>query len=112
MTWVVCYFLRAAFLLAAHRAFISWESLSRPAGVSPPFFRVDSVTPVRFCFAHRAFAAAESFALVAADILRRPLRGNKLEAIPSIEERRLSRVSTCRRMESASSNSLRDMSIL
>ena len=111
-TRVVCYFLPAAPLLAAHRAFISWESLFRPAGVSPPFFRAASLTPVRFRFAHRAFAAAESFALVVADIPRRSLRGNKLEAIPRIEERRLSRVSICRRMETASSNSLRDMSIL
>jgi hypothetical protein len=61
------FFLPAAFLLAAHRAFISWESLFRPASVSPPFFRAASLTPVRFSFAHRAFAAAESFALVAAD---------------------------------------------
>jgi hypothetical protein len=67
--WVVCYFLPAALLLAAHRAFISWESLFRPAGVSPPFFLLASLTPVRFSFAHRAFAAADSFAFVAADIL-------------------------------------------
>ena len=52
-----------AFLLAAQRAFISSESLFRPAGVSAPFFR-----PEAFCFppafllaAQRAFINWESF---------------------------------------------------
>ena len=51
------------FLLAAQRAFISSESLLRPAGVSAPFFRVEG-----FCFppafllaAQRAFINWESF---------------------------------------------------
>ena len=51
------------FLLAAQRAFISSESLLRPAGVSAPFFRVEA-----FCFppafllaAQRAFISWESF---------------------------------------------------
>jgi hypothetical protein len=39
---------------------MSCESRFRPAGVSPPFFRATLLTPVRFRFAHRAFAAAES----------------------------------------------------
>lgn len=47
---------------------MSCESIFRPAGVIPPFFRADLPTAVRFRFAHRAFAAAESFALVAANI--------------------------------------------
>jgi hypothetical protein len=57
-----CYF-EPAFLLAAQRAFISSESLFRPAGVSAPFFRVEA-----FCFppafllaAQRAFISWESF---------------------------------------------------
>ena len=58
----VAYF-APAFLLAAQRAFISWESLLRPASVSAPFFR-----PEVFCFApafllaaQRAFISWESF---------------------------------------------------
>jgi hypothetical protein len=52
-----------AFLLAAQRAFISCESLLRPAGVSPPFFLwVDAVAVVPFLFAHRALIAAAIFA--------------------------------------------------
>jgi hypothetical protein len=31
-------YLLPPFLLAAHRAFINWESRFRPAGVIPPFF--------------------------------------------------------------------------
>ena len=58
----VAYF-EPAFLLAAQRAFISSESLLRPAGVSAPFFRLEA-----FCFppaflltAQRAFISWESF---------------------------------------------------
>ena len=58
----VAYF-EPAFRLAAQRAFISSESLFRPAGVSAPFFRVEA-----FCFppafllaAQRAFISWESF---------------------------------------------------
>ena len=57
----VAYF--EAFLLAAQRAFISSESLFRPAAVSAPFFRLEA-----FCFppafrlaAQRAFISWESF---------------------------------------------------
>jgi|tagenome__1003787_1003787.scaffolds.fasta_scaffold20725180_1 hypothetical protein len=57
------------FLLAAQRAFMSWESFRRPAGVSCPFFfagagevRAGEVPPLSL--AHRAFAAAASFARV------------------------------------------------
>jgi hypothetical protein len=109
---IVSYLFPAAFLLAAHRAFISWESLFRPAAVSPPFFRAALLTPVPFRFAHRAFAATESFLLVAAEILRRPVRVDRLRAeLSKIEARRFSKVPICRRIESASSNDLRDVSI-
>jgi|SRR5882724_3788152 len=112
-TQVVCYFFPAtALLVAAHRAFISWESLFRPAGVSPPFFRAALPTPLRFSFTHRAFAAADSFALVAADILFPPAltaKGDK--AVPRSEARRFSKVSIWRRIESTSSNDLRDVSM-
>jgi len=53
---------------------MSCESLFLPAGVIPPFFRADLPTAVPFRFAHRAFAAAESFALVATDILFPPIK--------------------------------------
>jgi hypothetical protein len=63
----------AALLLAAQRAFISCDSFLRPAGVSPPFLRVAlelalcfPAFPLRF--AHRALAAAASFARVCKDI--------------------------------------------
>ena len=106
------YFFPAAFFLASHRAFMSCESLFRPAGVSPPFFRTTLLTPARFRFAHRAFAAAESFALVAADILFPPaLNAERDKAVPRSEARRFSRVPICRRIERASSNDLRDVSM-
>jgi hypothetical protein len=112
-TQAVCYFLpAAALLIAAHRAFISWESLLRPAGVSSPFFRAVLLTPARFRFTHRAFAAAESFALVAADILFPPvLNAGRGKAVPRSEARRFSKVPIWRRIKSASSNDLRDMSM-
>jgi hypothetical protein len=58
----IAYF-EPAFLRAAHRAFISSESLFRPAGVSAPLLRLEA-----FCFppafllaAQRAFINWESF---------------------------------------------------
>ena len=106
------YFFPLAFLLAAHRAFISWESLFRPAGVSPRFFRAALLTPIRFRFTHRAFAATESFALVAADIPFPPvLNAERDKAVPRSEARRFFKVSIWRRIKSASSNDLRDMSM-
>jgi len=51
-------------LLAAQRAFISWESFLRPAGVSLPFLLAGAAPPVLRVLAQRALAAAESFALV------------------------------------------------
>jgi hypothetical protein len=55
----------AAFLLAAQRAFINWESFRRPAGVSCPLFFLVGVAVVPpLCLAHRALAAAASFARV------------------------------------------------
>ena len=59
----VAYFFPLAFLLAAQRAFISWESLFRPAAVRPPFIRAALPPVVLFFFAHRAFIAAAIFAL-------------------------------------------------
>ena len=109
------YFFLLAFLLAAHRAFISCESLLLPAAVIPPFFTaavVRPVLPLAFCFAQRARAAADNLARVAADILRLPLLAvNPVEMPPRIEASRLSRVFICRRIETASSKVLRDKSI-
>ena len=80
--------------------------------MSPPFFRGAVLTLVRFLSAHRAFAAAESFALVAADIPRRTLTVGRLwTELAKIEARRFPRVSIWRRTESASSKLLRDMSM-
>jgi len=57
------------------------------------------------------FAAAESFALVAADIPFPPvLNADRDEAVPRSEARRSSKVPIWRRIKSASSNDLRDMS--
>jgi hypothetical protein len=51
------------FRLAAQRAFISWESLFRPAAVIPPFlFVVETCAAFPFRFAHRALIAAAIFA--------------------------------------------------
>ena len=95
---------------AAHRAFINCESLFLPAAEIPPFFFAVAILPFRF--AHRAFAAAESFALVAAAILFPPvLNAERDEAVPRSESRRYSRVPICRRIKSASSNDLKDVSM-
>lgn len=63
----------AALRLAAHLAFIASESFFLPAAVSPPFFLAGALAEavVPFRWAHRALAAAASFARVAADIGRR-----------------------------------------
>jgi len=90
---------------------MSCESFFRPAGVSPPF-RAVFPKLVRFRFAHRARIAAAIFARACGDIFRGPSRVNELEeAVPRIEARRFSRVSICRRIETASSKALRDRSI-
>ena len=86
------YFRPPALFLAAHRAFMSCESLFRPAGVSPPFFCAGLPTPVRFLFAHRALIAAAIFARACGDIVRLPvLDAERDEAVPNSEPRRLSR---------------------
>ena len=54
------------FLLAAQRAFISWESRFRPAGVSPPFFGAGAV------FVPPAFLRAAQRALISSESLLRP----------------------------------------
>ena len=113
--WTQATSYRTDFLLAAQRAFISWDSLFRPAAVIPPFFPaavVRPVLPLAFCFAQRAWVAADNLALVAADILRLPLLDvNRAEVPPRIEASRLSRVFICRRIDTASSKALRDKSI-
>jgi len=55
--------LAPAFLLAAHRAFISSESFLRPAAVSVPFFFAGAffAPPAFLLAAHRAFINWESF---------------------------------------------------
>ena len=71
------YFLPAAFLRAAHLAFIASESFFLPAAVSPPFFFPFAFAlppPVPLRLAQRALAEAASFARVAADIGRRRRR--------------------------------------
>jgi len=78
--------LRAAALrLAAHLSFIASESFFLPAAVSPPFFLAGALAGVvPFRWAHRALAAAASFARVAADIglrLRDLLEVEVLEAL-------------------------------
>ena len=107
------YFFPLAFLFAAHRAFISWESLLRPAAViPPPFLRVDAVAALPFFFAHRALIAAAILARLSADILSSPLRGEEVDGDPcKMASRRFSSVSILRRMLTASSSDLSDMSI-
>ena len=94
---------------------MSWESLFRPAGVIPPFFLAVVLRPIflpAFSLAQRALAAAASLARVAADIVRLWVSDfTRDEAVAKSEARRLSRVSICRRIETASSNALSDSSI-
>jgi hypothetical protein len=56
----------AALLLAAQRAFINWESLLRPAGVSPPFDLAGAV------FVPAALLLAAQRAFINRESLRRP----------------------------------------
>jgi hypothetical protein len=65
-----------------------------------------------FCLAQRARAAAANLARVAADIRRLPVLEVELgEVLPKSEARRLSRLSICRRIDTACSKDLRDKSI-
>jgi hypothetical protein len=80
----------AALRRAAHLAFIASESFFLPAAVRPPFFFAGALAgAVPFRWAQRAFAAAASFARVAADIglrLRdRLLEVDALEALGALE---------------------------
>ena len=106
-------YLPEPFLLAAHRAFINWESRLRPAGVIPPFFVAGVAFVWPFILAQRALAAAASLARVAAGIGRRPpFAVAELAREPDrIEERRFCRVSICRRIETASCRVSTDISI-
>ena len=65
-SWMTDYF-AAAFLLAAQRAFINWESFLRPAGVSWPFLLIGVAVVAPLFLAQRALAAAASFARVAGE---------------------------------------------
>jgi hypothetical protein len=58
-----CYFLPAAFLRAAHLAFIASDSFFLPAAVRPFFFEgaVELLPPAFLLAAQRAFIASESF---------------------------------------------------
>ena len=106
------------FLLAAQRAFISSDSFLRPAAVSAPFFLAGAGFVPPFSLAHRALAAAESLARVEGEKYRPAaclavgVAVGLAGAPPRIEERRLSRLSICRRIETASSKALTDISIL
>jgi hypothetical protein len=106
-------YLPAPFLLAAHRAFINWESRLRPAGVIPPFFTAGVAFVCPFILAQRALAAAASLARVAAGIERRPplAVAELAREPPRIEERRFCRVSICRRIETASCKASIDISM-
>src|SRR4029453_17580895 len=90
-------YLPPLFLLAAHRAFINWESRFRPAGVIPPFFLARKPFAVvfgpAFILAQRALAAAASLARVAADIPRPLPVTRAVGEPPRIEERRFCRAS-------------------
>jgi hypothetical protein len=101
------------FLLAAHRAFINWESRFRPAGVIPPFFTTGVAFFRPFILAQRALAAAASLARVAAGIGRRTalLVAGRAGEPARIEERRFCRVSICRRIETASCKASTDISM-
>jgi hypothetical protein len=64
--WRSRYFLPAAFLRAAQRAFIASESFLLPAAVRPPFFlagafAAELLPPAFLLAAQRAFIASESF---------------------------------------------------
>src|SRR5213593_4728115 len=101
---------------AAQRAFISCESLRRPAAVIPPlrFFPVFE-PPRLFIRAQRALAAAAIFARAAADIRR--LGPRRLAAIapppalPTKPLNRLSNASIWRRIDKACSKFRVDKSI-
>ena len=78
----------AALRLAAHLAVIASESFFLPAAVNPPFFLAagalaEAVVPFRW--AHRALAAAASFARVAADIGRRLRDRLPFEVVEALE---------------------------
>ena len=110
-------YLLAALRLAAHLAFMASESFFLPAAVSPPFFLAGALAgAVPFRWAHRAFAAAASFARVAADIglrLRDPLlEVEALEPPPAkSEDNRLSSELIWFLIERASVSFVRDKSM-
>ena len=116
-------YLLAALRRAAHLAFIASESFFLPAAVSPPFFFAGALAgAVPFRWAHRAFAAAASFARVAADIglrLRDPLLELEVGALEAplepppakSEDNRRSSELICCLIERASVSFVRDKSM-
>jgi hypothetical protein len=106
--------LSTVFRFTAQRAFISSDSRFLPAVVNPSFFPAAVLRPVlslAFCFAQRAWAAADNLARVAADILPLPLWDvNRVEVPPRIDASCLFKASICRRTETASCKALRDIS--
>jgi hypothetical protein len=108
-------FLPAALLFAAQRAFIIWESFLRPLGVRPPLLRLaaelEFFVPA-FLFAHRALAAAASFARVCGDMRRRdPFPLITVEAPRRSELSLLCNRSICRRIDTACSRFRSDRSM-
>jgi hypothetical protein len=79
-----------ALLLAAQRAFISSESLFRPAGVSAPFFRLEAFgfPPAFLLAAQRAFISWESFLRPAAVSWPFFLAGAAGAAVPRVRAQR------------------------
>ena len=98
---------------AAHRAFINWESLRRPAAVIPPLRFFPDFAPARpFIRAQRALAAAAIFARAAADIRRLPPRRGAVVVLPPTKAlSRLSNASIWRRIDKACSKFRVDKSI-
>ena len=114
-------YLLAALRLAAHLAFIASESFFLPAAVSPPFFLAAALAGAApFRWAHRARAAAASFARVAADIglrerdLLRAVGALAAALEPPPEKSEANRRSSeliCCRIETASVSFVRDKSM-
>ena len=115
-----------AFRRAAQRAFIDSESFLRPAAVNPlrrpgAFAADGALAVVPWRRAHRARAAAASFARVAGDIGRRPRRERRpparrpppeeLVEPPKRADKRCSSASISFRMESACVSCCRDRSM-
>ena len=110
----------AAFLLAAQRAFISCESLLRPAGVRAAFFtrRAFFVRSVFLLAAHRAFINCESLLRLAGvsppffviDTILVFLAGRTRAETSKIDDKRFSKASIWCRIAMASCKASTEMS--